>query len=185
MKEDTNFDYTLIKDVLNRFNIEMIYHIKDKIIELISMNYMMKNIEIDKLHAFVLCKLFSFYHDEIQKIESVFEIELKDINTQITQELIKVLDTYFSACFNQAVLNNKLNDFMEIYFFLLEISKNLFEKMQIDQMNVFIKYENGIRILKKIIYFNFSKCGTKILEQRLKMKTGIQFRISRLNILIY
>lgn len=127
-----------------RFGKEMLDYIKDNITELVNMNYMMKNIEIDKLNAFLFVKVVEFYYIEFLEIQSYFDLDFTDINNSLNHEITKILDNYFNICFNQAVVNSKLNNFVEIYFFLIDISIDLYKIMKIDQNNVFIKFENGI-----------------------------------------
>lgn len=144
MNDEYNFDYSTIKDNMLRFGIEMLNYIKDNITELVNMNYMMKNIEIDKLNAFLFVKVIEFYYIEFLEIQSYFDLDFTDTNNSLNHEITKILDIYFNICFNQAVVNSKLNNFVEIYFFLIDISIDLYKIMKIDQNNVFIKFENGI-----------------------------------------
>jgi hypothetical protein len=143
MKDESDFDYSLIREILLKFSLDAMNYIREKVTELISMNYMMKNVEIDKLYVFLIIKLFEFFYDKIIKIETFFYIDFQEMNIIINSEMIKVFEAYYNICFNQAVMNNKLNHFMEIYFFLLDISTELYTKISIDQNYSLIKYENG------------------------------------------
>ncbi len=143
MKNETNFDFSLLNEIVLRYSLDMLNYVKDKVTELISSNYLMKSLEIDKLYVYLIVKLFEYFYDEICKIEILFDIDFQETNNTIKHEMTKIFDAYYNVSFHQAVMNNKLNNFMEIYFFLLEISNGIYTKMNIDQVNAFIKYENG------------------------------------------
>jgi hypothetical protein len=144
MNEEYNFDFNIVKENIFRFGADMLIHIKDKVTDLVSMNYMMKNLEIDKLYALLIVRLFEYNYIEIIKIQNYFKMDFTDTNNHLNNDITRILDSYFNICFNQAVMNNKLNTFVEIYFFLNDISSEFYSKMKVDQNNAFIKFENGI-----------------------------------------
>src|SRR5690606_8394356 len=69
--------------------------------------------------------------------------DINEISRTIKLEMNKIIQNHLNKCFNNAINDNNLNEFMNIYISLIDITQNYCKTMNIEIFSLFSKYENG------------------------------------------